>query len=148
MSNSFCDPMDYSPPGSSVQGISQVRILEWVVISFSRDHPSPGIEPASPAWAGGFFTTEPPEKPYIKALGHEQRYIMHRGTTRISAWLMQRVQRKMRSAEASINNSEKYKVLSIFLIVSLRLTLLEWRSQKWALHSPHCTLPHVFCVDT
>ena len=32
----FCDPMDCSPPGSSVQGISQVRILEWVVIPFPR----------------------------------------------------------------------------------------------------------------
>ena len=32
----LCDPMDCSLPGSSVHGISQARILEWVVISFSR----------------------------------------------------------------------------------------------------------------
>ena len=32
----LCDPMDYSPPGSSVHGILQARILEWVAISFSR----------------------------------------------------------------------------------------------------------------
>ena len=32
----LCDSMDGSPPGSSVHEISQVRILEWVVISFSR----------------------------------------------------------------------------------------------------------------
>ena len=32
----LCDPMDCSPPGSSVYGISQARILEWVAISFSR----------------------------------------------------------------------------------------------------------------
>ena len=32
----FANPMDCSPPGSSVHGISQVRILEWVVISYSR----------------------------------------------------------------------------------------------------------------
>ena len=31
-----CDPMDYSLPGSSVHGIFQARILEWVAISFSR----------------------------------------------------------------------------------------------------------------
>ena len=31
-----CDPMDCSPPGSSVLGISHARILEWVAISFSR----------------------------------------------------------------------------------------------------------------
>ena len=32
----LCDPMDCSPPGSSIQGILQARILELVVISFSR----------------------------------------------------------------------------------------------------------------
>ena len=32
----LCDPMDCSPPGSSVQGILQARILEWVVMPFSR----------------------------------------------------------------------------------------------------------------
>ena len=32
----LCDPMDYSPPGSAVNGISQARILEWVAISSSR----------------------------------------------------------------------------------------------------------------
>ena len=36
MSDSFCHPLDCSPPGSSVCGISQARILEWVTISFSR----------------------------------------------------------------------------------------------------------------
>ena len=33
----LCDPMDYSLPGSSVQEIFQVRVLEWVAISFSRE---------------------------------------------------------------------------------------------------------------
>jgi len=32
----LCDPMDYSPPVSSVHGIFQARILEWVAISYSR----------------------------------------------------------------------------------------------------------------
>ena len=35
----FCNPMECSPPGSSVHGISQARILEWVAISFSRGSP-------------------------------------------------------------------------------------------------------------
>ena len=43
------DPRDYSPPGPSVHGILQARIMEWVAISFSRDLPNPGIEPGSPA---------------------------------------------------------------------------------------------------
>ena len=58
----LCDPMDYSLPGSSVPGISQTRILEWVAISFSRG----SSQPRNRIWvswlAGRFFTTEPPGK--------------------------------------------------------------------------------------
>ena len=60
----FCDPIDSRPPGSTVHGISQARILEQVANSFSKGCPLPGIEPASPAspaLAGRFFTTKPPE---------------------------------------------------------------------------------------
>ena len=41
--------MDCSPPGSSVHGILQARILEWVAIPFSKGPSQPGIEPRSPA---------------------------------------------------------------------------------------------------
>ena len=34
----LCDPMDCTPPGSSVHGILQARILEWVTIPFSRGY--------------------------------------------------------------------------------------------------------------
>ena len=37
----LCDPMDCSPPGSSVHGILQARILEWVVMPFSRGSSQP-----------------------------------------------------------------------------------------------------------
>ena len=37
----LCDPMDCSPPGSSVHGIFWARILEWVAISFSRESSCP-----------------------------------------------------------------------------------------------------------
>ena len=43
----LCNPMDCSPPGTSVPGISQARILEWVAISYSGDLPDPAIEPTS-----------------------------------------------------------------------------------------------------
>ena len=52
--------MDCSPPGSSVHGILQAKILEWVACPPSGDFPDPGIElPSltSPELAGGFFTT-------------------------------------------------------------------------------------------
>ena len=43
------DPMDCSLSGSSVHGISEARIMEWVAIPFSRDLLAPGIKPAFPA---------------------------------------------------------------------------------------------------
>ena len=59
----FCNPMDCSPPVSSVHGTSQAGILEWVAISFPRGSSNPGIELASTTLSGGSFTTDPPGKP-------------------------------------------------------------------------------------
>ena len=54
----FETPMDYSPPGSSVHGISQARILEWVAISISRVSFQPRGQ-ISVFWlTGGFFITD------------------------------------------------------------------------------------------
>ena len=55
--------MDCSPQGSSVHGIHQARILEWVAISLSRDLPNPGIEPRSPALEADSLLTELRRKP-------------------------------------------------------------------------------------
>ena len=52
--------MNYSPTGSSVPGILQARILDWVVVPSPRDLPDPGIEPVSlmsPALTVRVFTT-------------------------------------------------------------------------------------------
>ena len=57
--STLCDPMDCSPPGSSVHGILQARILEWVTMPSSGSS-DPGIKPTSlmfPVLAVGFFTT-------------------------------------------------------------------------------------------
>ena len=43
----LCDPKDHSSPGSSVRGILQARILEWVAMLSPGDLPYLGIEPAS-----------------------------------------------------------------------------------------------------
>ena len=50
-----------SLPASSVHGIFQVRILHGLPFASPGDRPNPGIKPASPALASGFFT-EPPGK--------------------------------------------------------------------------------------
>ena len=60
----LCNPMCYSPPGSSVHGISQSRILKWVAISFSR-----GIFPTQGSNLGLLHCRqEPPTEPLREAL--------------------------------------------------------------------------------
>ena len=70
----LCDPMDYSPPGSSVHGIFQARTLEWIAVSFSRGSSSPRNRTGVSCIAGGFFIAEPtreatPAGPTLSALG-------------------------------------------------------------------------------
>ena len=52
----YCDIMDGSPPGSSVHGISQARILERVAISFSKESSLPRNWTQVSCSAGGFFS--------------------------------------------------------------------------------------------
>ena len=58
----LCDPMYCSLPASSLHGILQARVVEWVAISFYRDLPDPGIKPGSPAFQADTLTSEPPGK--------------------------------------------------------------------------------------
>ena len=59
----LCGPVDCSSPGSSVHGIFQARILEWLPFPPPGALPDPKVEPRSPALAGSLFTAEAPGKP-------------------------------------------------------------------------------------
>ena len=59
----LCDPVDCSLPDSSVHGILQARILDWVAISFSGDLPNPGIKPKSTELQTDSLPSGPPGKP-------------------------------------------------------------------------------------
>ena len=58
----LCDSMDCSPPGSSVRGILQARILEWAAIPPPGGLPDPAIKPRSPALQADSLLSEPPLK--------------------------------------------------------------------------------------
>ena len=55
----LCDPMDCSQSGSSVYGLLQARILEWVAIPSPEDLPKPGIKPRSPTLQAICLLSEP-----------------------------------------------------------------------------------------
>ena len=56
MCPTLCNPMDCSPPGSTVHEIVQARILEWFAISFSRGSSQPRVWTLVSCTAGRFFT--------------------------------------------------------------------------------------------
>ena len=56
----LCDSMDCSPPGFSVRGILQAKILEWVAFSFFKGSSWPGIKPGSPTLQTDSLLSEPP----------------------------------------------------------------------------------------
>ena len=64
----LCNPMDCSPPGSSIHGILQARILEWVAIPFSRGSSQFKDQTWVSCIVGRFFTSEPPGKPIINSI--------------------------------------------------------------------------------
>ena len=66
----FCNHMACSPPGSSVHGILQARILEWVPCPSPGDLPDPGIKLGSPALQADSLLSEPPGKPLWRKVGN------------------------------------------------------------------------------
>ena len=62
----LCDPMDCGPPGSSVHGILQARILQWVAPLQWRYLPHPGIEPGPPVLQADSLPSEPPGNRLLK----------------------------------------------------------------------------------
>ena len=64
----LCDPMDCSPPGSSVHGIFQARVLEWVAIPFSRGSSQPRVQTQVSCITGRLFTAQPSGFSYITSV--------------------------------------------------------------------------------
>jgi len=85
------DPMDYSLPGSSVHGILQARILEWVVKPASRWSSWPRVQTSiscSSCIAGRFFTAEPQGKPHLSFKLFRWIVLAKEGLPLQSVWLL------------------------------------------------------------
>ena len=108
----ICNPMDCSPPGSSVHEIPQARILERVVISSSRDLANSEIQLlslTSPASAGGLFTTSTTWADYTLL---PQCFQTQRETSYISSLLSFSLQVKMKTGSKMIKGHFKSTVLN------------------------------------
>ena len=118
-----CYPMDYSPPGSSIHGFSQARILEWVAVSFSGGSSQLKDWTSVSCIASQFFTTEPPGKPLLAGFT-----LLYQ-----NVWL----------------KGEKYSQL-LWALSSPRSNtrLCLWTCIGWAVLLAHFQLCQVFLVNT
>ena len=75
----LCNPMDCNPPGSSVHGILQIRILEWVAMVSAVDPTNSWIESRSTALQADSLPSEPPGKPnsYLFAIKCSNVFPLH-----------------------------------------------------------------------
>ena len=68
--------MDYSPPKSSVHGVSQVRILKWVSHSLLQSLPDPEIKATSPALQADSLPAELPGKSMQGVVDHNKDLLL------------------------------------------------------------------------
>ena len=89
----LCNPINCSPPGSSVPEILEARILEWVAFPFSRGSSQPRIEHRSPTLQVDSLPAEPPGSPRILewvAYPYSSRSSQPRNWTRVSCQTLKR----------------------------------------------------------
>ena len=72
----LCNPVDCSPPGSSIHGVLQARILEWVAVSFSRGSSQPRDLTQVSHVEADTLTSEPPGKPH-RRYGEFRGYVLY-----------------------------------------------------------------------
>ena len=131
----LCDSMDYNPPGYSVHGVLQARILEWVAMLYSRDLPDPVTKPTflmSPALAGGFFTTSTTWEAQCILQCNSTIYLFVIVQSLSCVWLFATTWTAARQASLSFTVSQSLlRFMSIKLMISsnhLILSLLKSRN--------------------
>ena len=118
----LCNTMDYSLPGSSVHGILQARILEWVAIPSSRDLPNPTYVSCGSCIAGRVFTTEPSRKPQCRAYLERNRILTKSSPSPVCFILSYILYEGRKQREDETNQDEKkliFHMLSISVLSSM-----------------------------
>ena len=101
----LCESMDYSPPGSSIPGILQVRILEWIAIPSSRELRSPSLQADA-------LPPEPPRKPMNTGVGGLSLFqrIFHIAGEFFTSWA---------TRDAQLFFSSRLKMFSLWLVIGI-----------------------------
>ena len=148
----LCDPMDCSIPGSSVQGIFQARVLEWVPLSFIKGTSRPRDQTQVSHIAGRRFTSEPSGKIFTHkiheylaiALGFYNPWLISPGNfIRWANWPLVKGMHWLLSSVLSCTWLKRKKARSLSQEAS---SLSNWlTSELWLLHGEIVIEWIVFC---
>ena len=115
----LCNPMDYSPRGSSVHGISKARILEWVAISSPGDLPNPWIEPMPPVLQANSSPVSHQESPneIILWLAYRLPFSQFSSVTQSCLTLCDPMIAALQASLSITNTQSSLKLMSIELVM-------------------------------
>ena len=131
------DPMDLRPPGSSVHGILQARILEWVAIPFSRGSSWPSDGTRVSHIAGRFLTVWATSEVFFLKT-HWIKYVWMNDNELITGWLFREY---CRWAYHNLSHSFPYyfPLQTTFTECEFSSCTKSWLPSVWHLHySHHC----------
>ena len=118
-------PMDYSPPGSTVHGILQARILEWVAISYSRrpSLPRHRTRVSCVSCSGGkilyhWATWEAPSKSVYPCLNKLSLYFLNHSTSPLNSFTVKK--------EPQIHQQQDHITTGLIPLWDLGFVLMAW----------------------
>ena len=121
----LCDPTDCSIPGSSIHGIFQARVLEWLPFPSPKDLPDPGIEARSLTLQADSLPSEPPGKSLILL----QQKSIFSGMTPLPAMGL------IKTTNAStLNISILYSIVHILAVKQTKCKCLIYNTNPQILH--------------
>ena len=122
----FVTPWTVNPPGSSVHGILQARILEWVAIPFSRGSPQLRDWTQASCIAGRFFLSEPPGKPRGNMWDNKNSLALIQGLSSIlenlyTSYIFQK--RKLSARKIKDNWRHSFIISMVIIIIICIITI-------------------------
>ena len=105
--STLCNPMDCKPPGSSVPGILQAGILEWVAILFSKGSSQPRIEPRSFALQILYYLSHQNEKTTVQNLWDAAKSLLRGKFIVMQTYLKKEEKSQVNSLTLHLTRTEK-----------------------------------------
>ena len=128
----LCDTMDCSPPDSSIHGIFQARVLEWLAISFSRGSSRPRDRTQVSHIAGRRFTIWATRKPSDCDCSHEIKRCLLLG------------RKAMTNQDSTLKNRDITLLTKVHIVKAMVFPVAMYRCESWTIKKGECQRTDAF----